>query len=95
MTLWQKIKTRIYGLAIVADEGLNVLIGKDKADVPLAANPHATLSQRVAQMRAEGSKLGCWACTALTKIFRAFGSKTTDHCADALKDFPQNLPTDG
>jgi hypothetical protein len=95
MGLISSIKTRLFGLAVAADEAANVVIGADAQDVPAAGNPHFTVSQRVAQMRERGDKLGCWACSALTwiqnKIFRSPG----DHCTQALEGFPDDLPTDG
>ena len=89
MSLWK----RLLGVAIAEDEALNAALGP--GDVPAAGNPHFTVSQRLAEMRKRGSKIGCIGCAVLTwiqnKVFRVPG----DHCTNALAGFPDIIPTDG
>jgi hypothetical protein len=89
------LRNLFMGTLIALDEEGNVILPSAKDDVPDAQNPHNTISQRLAQMRIRGSKVGCYGCAALTwiqnKIFRICG----DHCTNALKGFPEKLPTDG
>jgi hypothetical protein len=75
----------LHGTAVVADEECNVLLGPERG-LPDAGNPHATISARLGEMRARGSKFACVACRLLTWIARrVFGSTNEDHCAAALK----------
>ena len=75
------------------DEAINVAVPGSKE--PDDQNPHNTISQRLAQMRANGSKSATIACAVLTwianKIFRVKG----DHCTNAVAGFPDDLPTNG
>ena len=93
-TIWAGIKQRLYGEAIVLDEAGNVLLGTDPT-IPAAGNPHYTISQRLAEMRERGSKVGCIGCKILTwiqnKIFRISG----DHCTAALSGVQEDMPTGG
>ena len=95
MSIVSYLKRVVLGEAIVLDEAGNVIIPEGKDPVPDAGNPHNTISQRLAQMRNDGSKIGCVGCAALTwiqnKIFKVPG----DHCTNALAGFPDKLPTDG
>jgi hypothetical protein len=86
------IAQRAIGELLVADEGLNVALGT--GSVPGAGNPHFTVSQRLAEMRANGSKVGCIGCAILTWIQNRLGWPG-DHCTDAMKGMPENIPTDG
>lgn len=93
--LWTGFKARFKGTAIVVDEEINVLIGKD-SDVPNAGNPHYTISERLDEMRNNGSKFACVACKALTWIAqKIFKSTTTDHCADAMAGMPESVDENG
>ena len=81
------------------DEEGNVILGTD-TNIPLAGNPHATISQRLGQMivmgtpeqQEEAKRLD----TELTWIENnIFGGNTQSHCLDAIKDFPTSLPSAG
>lgn len=80
-------------MVIVIDEGMNVLLGV--GSVPAAGNPHYTISQRLAESRAKGSKFACVSCRILTFVFRLFGSKTKDHCTDSMQGMPQDITSEG
>ena len=87
------LKKVAYGEGVVLDEAINVAVPGSKE--PDDQNPHNTISQRLAQMRANGSKSATIACAVLTwianKIFRVKG----DHCTNAVAGFPDDLPTNG
>ena len=96
MGLVSYLKRVIVGEAIVLDEACNVVIPEDESDVPDAGNPHNTISQRLAQMRVRGSKIGCVGCKALTWVQNHWPFNIPgDHCTKALQGFPDKLPTDG
>ena len=94
--MWPCIRTRILAVLIAIDELLNAILGPVPG-VPLAGNPHATVSQRLAEMRAEGRRVGCVGCRLLTLVFRPFnpGVPNYDHCQQAMAGFPDSLPSDG
>lgn len=71
----------IRSLLITVDEFFNAATG---------GHPHYTISQRLGYAARDGSKIACWLCKLLNIAFRQ-----KDHCGDAIKDFPDNLPTDG
>ena len=93
VTPWQKFEKRILDFLIAEDEALNALLGP--GSVPAAGNPHFTISQRLAEMREDGSKVGIEGCEILTwaqnNIFHVPG----DHCTIAMNGFPPDLPTEG
>ena len=86
----------IVGVLEGLDETGNAALGQ-VAGIPAAGNPHYTLSQRWAYERAAGSKTACVICKILTILFKPFFWNTPkyDHCIDAIKDFPTNLPSEG
>jgi hypothetical protein len=94
MSIFSYIKRVIIGEAICLDEAGNVIIPAVDP-VPDAGNPHNTISQRLAQMRNKGSKVGCYGCKALTWISNKIFQVPGDHCTNALAGFPEKLPTDG
>jgi hypothetical protein len=95
MTILSYLKRIVIGEAICLDEAGNVLLPEEYKDVPDAGNPHNTISQRLAQMRANGSKIGCVGCKVLTWVQNKIFSIEGDHCTNALQGFPDKLPTDG
>ena len=86
------------------DETGNAILGP-VAKIPEAANPHYTMSQRWAYERQAGPAVvgnftwrkACVICRLLTWAFEPFnlGVKDYDHCAEAIKDFPTDLPSEG
>lgn len=93
------MKGKWVSLFVVADEGLNVLIGSEK-NVPAAGNPHYTVSQRLAEKRKTGSRSACLFCSLLSLAQNIFAvcrlcNPTNDHCVDAMAGMPENIPTDG
>ena len=86
--------SRLLAFLIAEDEAGNALIGPD-ARYPAAGNPHYTISQRVAEMRERGSKLGCWSCKALTWIQNTLFRKAGDHCTQAMDGMPEDVSTGG
>ena len=88
------IKQRILAALIAIDELGNVILGPVPG-IPASGNPHYTISQRLAEMRADHRRVGCIGCAVLTwaqnKIFRIPG----DHCTEAMTDFPPDLPSEG
>lgn len=92
-TPWQRFEKRLLDFLIAEDEAANALIGP--GSVPAAGNPHFTISQRLAEMRTNGSPVGCEGCAVLTwaqnNIFHVSG----DHCTIAMNGFPPDLPTEG
>jgi hypothetical protein len=89
-------KTRIIAILIAIDELGNAILGPVKG-IPAAGNAHFTISQRLAEMRQQHRRVGCIGCAILTFIFRWFNQniKNYDHCHEAMKDFPESLPTEG
>lgn len=89
MFVWVKdlitgIKSRLVGTLLVLDEEGNVLIGPDK-NVKEAGDAHNTISQRLARMRLNGSKIGCVGCAILTWIQNHWPfNMPGDHCTMAL-----------
>lgn len=81
------------------DETGNAALGKMDG-VPQAGNPHYTMSQRWAYARKRGGK-GVWKycviCKLLTWMFEPFNLdiKNYDHCDEAIRGFPDNLPWSG
>lgn len=93
--IWQGIKDRIFGTLLVLDEEGNVLWGKDPK-VPNAGNPHYTISERLDEMRNNGSKFACVFCKILTWIAqKIFRSKVKDHCANSMEGMPQDVEENG
>jgi hypothetical protein len=90
------LKTRVLAILIAIDELGNAILGPTKG-VPAAGNSHYTVSQRLAEMRQRGSRVGCIGCAILTWVFKPFnrGIKDYDHCRESLAGFPESLPTDG
>ena len=93
------LEQRILAVLEPIDEEGNVLLGTDPG-IPLAGNPHATISQRLGQMIVMGTPEQ----QALAKELDAeltwienniFGGNTQSHCLDAIKDFPTSLPSAG
>jgi hypothetical protein len=86
------------------DETGNAMLGPVK-EIPEAGNPHYTMSQRWAYERQAGpKKIGyrmwaraCIICKLLTWCFKRFYPNEAhyDHCTDAIKNFPANLPSEG
>lgn len=96
MSILSNIKTRVFGFAVAEDEAANALLGPDKS-IPAAGNAHYTVSQRLAEMQQRGSKVGKVGCAVLTILFKPFywNVKNYSHCAQAMKDFPEDLPSGG
>lgn len=92
--MFANIKKRLLGIAIAEDEALNAAIGPDP-NCPAAGNPHYTVSQRLAEMRERGSRIGCVGCKILTWIQDHIFDISGDHCKGAMQDFPQDLPSSG
>lgn len=94
MVILSYLKQVFLGEAIVLDEAGNVLLPPEKG-IPDSGNPHNTISQRLAQMRNKGSRIGKMGCAALTWVQNSIFHLPGDHCTNALKGFPEKLPTDG
>ena len=93
--LWAAIKQRLVGTALVLDEEGNVIIGEDPA-VPAAGNAHYTISQRLAEMRERGMKIGCVGCKILTWIQNHWPfSIPGDHCTLAMNGMPEAITSMG
>jgi hypothetical protein len=89
----------IIGVLEAFDEAGNAALGPEKG-IPLAGNPHATISQRLGQMILYGTprekKIANMCDAILTWIENTIlGIKTDSHCLDAIKDFPKDLPSSG
>lgn len=88
------LQTRVLAVLIAVDELGNAILGPSPG-TPAAGNAHYTISQRLAEMRLEHRRVGCIGCAALTwiqnKIFRIPG----DHCTEAMRGFPLDLPSEG
>lgn len=86
------------GVAILEalDETGNAILGP-VVGIPAAGNPHYTMSQRWAYERQKGNKVACVICKILTWLFWPFFQeiKNYDHCAEAIADFPPDLPSEG
>ena len=91
-----RLRSRVLAILIALDELTNAVLGPVKG-TPAAGNPHYTVSQRLAEMRAEGRRVGCIGCRMLTLVFRPFnpGIPNYDHCQQAMAGFPDSLPSDG
>ena len=91
---------KIVGVLEALDEAGNVLLGP-KEGIPLAGNPHATMSQRLGQEEIMGTpeqkKAAKFWDKVLTwievNIFRV--KPKISHCQDAILDFPTDLPKTG
>ena len=95
MSVWSNVKTRLFGIAVAEDEALNAALGPE-AGVPASGNAHFTVSQRLAEMRERGSKIGCTGCKILTIIQNKIFGIPGDHCTNSMSgDFPEDLPTGG
>lgn len=98
MRIWKNIsvgiRNRVLGTLLCLDEEGNVLWGKSD-ETPSAGNPHETISDRLYWMRKRGSKFACIFCKVLTIISNWLEVKTSDHCATAIKNVPENIATDG
>jgi len=94
------LESKILQLLEPLDEEVNVILGTDPR-IPLAGNPHATVSQRVGQMILYGTmeqkQLAKEIDADLTYIqVHIFGQPVVkSHCLDALDDFPTTLPEAG
>lgn len=88
-------KKVVFGTLIVLDEEGNILLPSTPDGGTYAQNGHSTISQRLAKMRQNGSKVGCVSCKALTWVQNRLFRTPGDHCTDALAGFPDKLPTDG
>ena len=100
--MWTRIKQSlggyIFNILLDLDEDANVFfIGiivvilkvLNHKTVPAAGNAHYTISQTVAEMRTNGSKVGCVACDVLTKIWSLWiKTLNYDHCTDAMSNVP-------
>ena len=91
-----EVEKRVVAILEGLDETGNAVLGPVK-DIPEAGNPHYTCSQRWAYERLKGNTRACVICKLLTIMFRPFfwGVQDYDHCSDAIKDFPTNLPSEG
>jgi len=90
---------KVVGVLECLDEAGNVALGSD-GNIPLAGNPHATISQRLGQMLVYGTpeqKRLAQQCDALLTAIenKVFKIPTQSHCLDAIKDFPSILPKEG
>lgn len=86
--------SRALAILIAIDELGNAILGPAKG-TPAAGNPHFTISQRLAEMRQDGRRVGCWGCTVLTWVQNKVFGISGDHCTEAMKGFPESLPSDG
>jgi len=93
------IERRVVGVLEAIDEAGNAALGTDPR-IPLAGNPHATISQRLGQMLIMGTPRQKAIAGVADKILtwievHEFGVQTESHCLDAIKDFPTSLPSAG
>lgn len=93
VTPWQRFEKRLLDFLIAEDEAVNALIGS--GSVPAAGNPHFTVSQRLAEMRSAGSKVGIEGCKILTWAQNNLFNVPGDHCTICMNGFPPDLPTEG
>ena len=94
----------LVGILEGLDETCNAALGPEPG-IPAASNPHYTCSQRWAYERQAGPAVvgnftwrkACIICRLLTWAFEPFNltTKDYDHCAEAIKDFPPDLPSEG
>ena len=93
------IAENLLGVLEALDEAGNAAFLGGNTNIPLAGNPHATISQVMGQMLMMGTdEQKTYAKIAdkiLTKIQNGLGYPTTSHCLDALKNFPPDLPRSG
>ena len=99
MGVMDGFEDRVIGVLEALDEAGNVVLGPDKL-IPLAGNPHATISQRLGQMLVMGTPEEKDVAEFCDKILtgienKVFGIPTESHCLDAIKDFPTSLPQAG
>ena len=93
------LEERVIGVLEALDEAGNAALGSDQ-NIPLAGNPHATISQRLGQMMVYGHDEQQEIAGAADKILtwsetNVFQTPTQSHCLDAIKDFPTTLPQAG
>ena len=93
------LEQTVVGILECLDEAGNVFLGS-MDNIPLAGNPHATISQRLGQMMVMGTPDQIKLATQCDKILtwienNVFQIPTESHCLDAIKDFPEYLPSDG
>jgi hypothetical protein len=93
------LEERVVGVLEALDEAGNAAIGPDQ-NIPLAGNPHATISQRLGQMMVYGNpdqkRIAHAADQILTWVQNnVFEIPTDSHCLDSIKDFPTALPSAG
>ena len=94
-TIWLGIRQRLVGTALVLDEEGNVLLGGNLT-APAGGNAHYTISQRLAEMRKNGSNVGCVGCKILTWIQNHWPfSVPGDHCDGALSGMPWSIDSVG
>lgn len=87
-------KSRIVAVLIAIDELGNAILGPSPY-APCAGNAHYTISQRLAEMRNGGRRIGCIGCRILTFLQNKIFGIAGDHCTNALAGFPEELPSDG
>ena len=93
------LEERVVGILEALDEAGNAALGPDQ-NIPLAGNPHATISQRLGQMMVYGNDEQKEIAGAADKILtwienNVFQTPTQSHCLDSIKDFPTTLPRAG
>ena len=94
-----KLEKGVVGVLECLDEAGNVILGTSE-NIPLAGNPHATISQRLGQMMTMGTPEQVVVATHCDQILtwienNVFQVQTQSHCLDAIKDFPTTLPSAG
>ena len=94
-----ELEERVIGVFEAEDEALNAALGADK-NIPLAGNPHATVSQRLGQMILYGTpsqvRFAKFCDFFLTWIENhIFHIPTKSHCLTAIQGFPKDLPKTG
>ena len=95
-----EFEEKVVGVLEALDECGNVILGDDPR-IPLAGNPHATISQRMGQEETMGTpaqqqeaKIGDEILTFIEKD--VFGiTPTVSHCLDSLVGMPESLPKTG
>jgi hypothetical protein len=91
--------SRIVAILEAIDEAGNAALGTDPR-IPLAGNPHATISQRLGQMIVMGTprqQALAKECDAMLTWIenKEFGGHTESHCLDSIAGFPMTLPSTG